>query len=94
MNLLYQLAILKKGNSIVVDSFHKFTNLASTLVIVDQALNDFELVLSLLESLWPRFDSFFTSITTHVEPISLEDISSHLLKNFASSNINPVLTSL
>ncbi|KAF5451062.1 hypothetical protein F2P56_031361 [Juglans regia] len=79
MNLHYQLATLKKGGSSVSDYFHKFTTIADTLAAVDQPLNEFELVSFLLAGLGPEFDSFVTSVTTRVDPISLEDLYGHLI---------------
>jgi hypothetical protein len=40
MQIHYQLGTLKKSDSSIADFFHKFT----TLAIIDQSLNDFDLV--------------------------------------------------
>jgi hypothetical protein len=50
-----------------------------TLVAIDQPLNDFELIAFLLAGLGSNYDSFVTSITTYVTPMTLDDLYGHLL---------------
>jgi hypothetical protein len=50
-----------------------------TLAAIDQALNDFELTAFLLAGLGSDYDSFVTSVTTHVTYMTLDDIYGHLL---------------
>lgn len=75
----YQLATLKKGNSNIADYYQKFQTLTDTLAAVGQPLNDFVLVSFLLTGLVSEYDPFVTSITTRVEPLSIEEIYGHLL---------------
>jgi hypothetical protein len=49
------------------------------LAAVDQPLNDFELISFLLARLGSNYESFMMSVTTRVEPLSLEDLYGHLL---------------
>lgn len=79
MQIHYQLATLKKGNSSIANCFHQFTNLADTLAAIDQPLNDFELVSFLLARLGSNYNSFVTSVTTCVDSLFLEDLYGHLL---------------
>jgi hypothetical protein len=79
MQVHYQLATLRKGNLSVADYFQRFQSLADALAAVDQPLNDFELISFLLAGLGSDYDSFVTSVTTRVEPLSLEDLYGHLL---------------
>lgn len=79
MQVHYQLATLKKGGSAVSDYFQKFKALADTLAAAGQPLNDFELISFLLAGLGSEFDPFVTSVTTRVEPLSLEELYGHLL---------------
>jgi hypothetical protein len=79
MQIHYQLATLKKGDSSIADYFHRFTGLADTFAAIDHPLNDFELVSFLLASLGSEFDSFVTLVNTRVDPLSLEDLYGHLL---------------
>ena len=46
MQIHYQLATLKKGNSSIADYFHLATTLVDTLVAIDQPLNDLLMILS------------------------------------------------
>ena len=78
MQIYYQLATLRKGDSPIADYFHRFTNLADTLVAVNP-LNDIEMISFLLTGLGSDYDSFVTSVNTGVEPLSLEDLYGHLL---------------
>jgi hypothetical protein len=79
MQVHYQLATLKKGNTSVADYFQKFTSLTDTLAAVNQTLNDFEATSFLLAGLGTDYDSFVTSATTRVEPLTIEEIYGHLL---------------
>jgi hypothetical protein len=77
----YQLATLKKESSFVADYFQQFQSLTDSLATVGQPLNDFEIVAFLLAGLGPDYDPFVTSVTTRVEPLSMEEIYDHLLSH-------------
>ena len=79
MQIHYQLATLKKGNSSIADYFHQFKTLVDILAATAQPLNDFELVSFLLASLGSNYDSFVTSMTTRVDPLSIKEPYGHLL---------------
>jgi hypothetical protein len=79
MQVHYQLATFKKGNTSVADYFHKFTCFTDTLAAVNHPLNDFEAISFLLAGLGTDYDSFVTYVTTRVEPLTIEDINGHLL---------------
>ena len=79
MQIHYQLATLKKGNSSIADYFHQFTSLIDTLVAIDHL----SVVLSWFPSFWKAlalsFESFVSFVTTCVDPFSLEDLYGHSL---------------
>lgn len=77
----YQLATLKKESSSVADYFQQFQSLTDSLATVGQPLNDFEIVAFLLAGLGPDYDPFVASVTTRVEPLSVEEIYDHLLSH-------------
>uniref|UniRef100_A0A2N9H307 Uncharacterized protein n=1 Tax=Fagus sylvatica TaxID=28930 RepID=A0A2N9H307_FAGSY len=79
MNIHYQLATLKKGDSSITDYFHKFTQLADTLAAVDQPLPPHEALSFLLAGLGSDYDSLVTSVKTQLHPMSLEDLYGHML---------------
>ena len=79
MQIHYQLATLRKGDSPIADYSHRFTNLADTLATVDHPLNDFEMISFLLAGLGSDYDSFVTLVNTRVKPLSIEDLYGHLL---------------
>ena len=79
MQIHYQLATLKKGNSSIVDYFHRFTTLVDTFASIAHALNDFEIISFLLASLVSEYDSFVTSMTTRVDPLIVDELYGHLL---------------
>jgi hypothetical protein len=79
MQVQYQLATLKKGSSSIADYYHTFQTLCDALAVVVQHLNGFEKVSFLLAGLGSDFDPFVASITTRVEPLSVEEIYGHLL---------------
>ncbi|KAL0008672.1 hypothetical protein SO802_010174 [Lithocarpus litseifolius] len=79
MQIHYQLATLKKGNSSIGDYFHQFTTLVDTLAAIDQPLNDFKLISFLLAGLGLDYDSFVTLVTAKVDPLFIEELYGHLL---------------
>jgi len=79
MQVHYQLATSKKGTSSVTDYFQKMKLLSDTMAAIGQPLNDFETVSYILAGLGSEYDPFVTSITTRVDPLSLEEIYGHLL---------------
>ena len=79
MQIHYQLATLKKGNSSIADYFHQFTTLVDTLAATAHALNDFEIISFLLTGLGSKYNSFVTSVTTRVDPLSINELHGHLL---------------
>ena len=79
MQIHYQLATAKKGGSSISDYFQKFKGLADTLAAAGQPLNDFEIVSYLLAGLGPEYDPFVTSVTTRVDPLSIDEPYGHLL---------------
>jgi hypothetical protein len=74
LQIHYQLATVRKGNVLIANYFQKLTGLVDTLAPIDQPLNEFDLVLFLLAGLSSGYDSFVTSFTTRVDPISLEEL--------------------
>ena len=79
MQIHYQLATLKKGNSSIVDYFHQFTTLVDTFASIAHALNDFEIISFLLAGLGFEYDFFVTSVTTRVDPLTIDELNGHLL---------------
>ena len=79
MQIHYQLATLKKGNSSIADYFHQFTTLVDTLAATVHALNNFEIISFLLTSLGSEYVSFVTSVTTRVDPLTVDELYGHLL---------------
>jgi len=74
LQIHYQLATVRKGNVLIANYFQKLTGLVDTLAPIDQPLNEFDLVSFLLAGLSSDYDSFVTSFTTRVDPISLEEL--------------------
>jgi hypothetical protein len=94
MQVHYQLATSKNGNSSIADYFQKMKLLSDTMATIGQPLKDFETVLYILAGLGSEYDPFVTSITTCVDPLSLEEIYGHLLAmNFGWNSISPLQTS-
>ena len=79
MQVHYQLTTLQKGDSTVVEYYHRFTILADTLAVVDHPLDNFELVSFFLASLGSEYDSLVTFVQTRADPLSIEDLYGHLL---------------
>ena len=75
----FQLSTLKKGDSSITDYFQKAKNLSDTLAAIGKPLEDCEIVSYLLAGLDPAYDPLITSITTRVDPMTLDDVFGHLL---------------
>ena len=58
---------------------YKAQTIAHTLAGIDEPLKDFELASYVLAGLGSYYNPFITFITTRIDPISLEDLYSHLL---------------
>ena len=54
-------------------------SLGDTLAAVGQALSDTEMSSYILAGLGTEYDPFVTSVTTRVDPLSLDELYGHLL---------------
>jgi len=79
MQIYFQLATVKKGNSSITEYFQTIKTLSDTLAAAGQPLNDFESVSFLLKGLGSEYDPFVTSVTTRVDPLSIDELYGHLL---------------
>jgi hypothetical protein len=74
-----QLATLKKGALFITNYFQKAQTLAHTLAAIDEPLKESETISYILAGLSTDNDHLVTSVTTRVDPISMEDLYGHLL---------------
>ena len=74
-----QLSSITKGDTSVTKYFQRVKTLADTLAAIGQPLPSYEIASSLLNGLDSSYDPLVASISTHVDPLTLEDIYSHLL---------------
>jgi hypothetical protein len=79
LNLRLQLTTAKKGNLSVSDHFHKIKHITATLAAAGHPVSDSEFTAYLLGGLGPEYDPFVTSVTTSVEPLSMDTLFWHLL---------------
>lgn len=79
MQIHYQLDTIKKSGSSIPDYFQKIKGLADTLAAAGQPLNDFEIGSYILAGLGPEYDPFVTSVTTRVDPLTVDELYGHLL---------------
>lgn len=79
MSLHYQLATAKKGNSSITDYFQRLKLFSATLAAANQPLNDYEFTSYLLARLGPEYDPLVTSVTTRIEPLTMDELLGHLL---------------
>jgi hypothetical protein len=90
-----QLHTLKKGSMSITEYFQKFTKLVDTLAAISKPLDEDDITSFLLGGLNSDYDSFVTSVTTRVDPISIDDLYSHLLAHEARlehNNTSPDLS--
>jgi len=81
MQIHYQLSTIKKGNLSVTDYFQKVKQLVDTLAAFHQPLQDCETVSYLFGGLSSEYDSLVTSVTTHIDPMSLDELYGHFLSH-------------
>jgi hypothetical protein len=79
MQIYFQLATVKKGSNSITEYFQTIKTLSDTLAAAGQPLNDFESVSFLLKGLGSEYDPFVTSVTTRVDPLSIDELYGHLL---------------
>ena len=79
----------------ITEYFQKFTKLVDTLAAIAKPLDEDDITSFLLGGLNSEYDSFVTSVTTRVDPISIDDLYSHLLAHEARlehNNTSPDLS--
>jgi hypothetical protein len=79
MQIYFQFATVKKGSNSITEYFQTIKTLSDTLAAAGQPLNDFESVSFLLKGLGSEYDPFVTSVTTRVDPLSIDELYGHLL---------------
>jgi hypothetical protein len=79
MQIHYQLATTKKGNSSIAKYFQIFKTRSDTLAAAGHPLSDFEKQSFLLAGLGADYDPFVTSVHTRVDPLSIDELFGHLL---------------
>ena len=92
-----QLQTLKKGSMSIIEYFHKFTKLVNTLAAIAKPLDEDDITSFLFGGLNNEYDSFVTLVTTRVDPISIDDLYSHLFAHEARlehNNTSPNLSVL
>jgi hypothetical protein len=83
LNLRLQLTTAKKGNLSIFDYFCKIKQIIANLAVASHSISDSEFTASLLGGLGPEYDPFVTSVTTRVEPLSMNNLFGHLLAHEA-----------
>jgi hypothetical protein len=78
MQIHYQLATSKKGNSSSTEYFQTIKAMSDNMAAAGQHLNDFESVSYLLAGLGSEYDPFVTSVTTRLDPLSIDELYGHL----------------
>jgi hypothetical protein len=93
LSLHYELATANKGSSSIIAYFQRIKQISATLAAAKRPLNDFEFTSYLLAGLGPEYDPLITSITTQVEPLTMDDLLGHLLAHEMKieKNIQPEL---
>jgi hypothetical protein len=79
LQIHYQLATSKKGSTSITEYFQSFKALCDNLAAAGQHLNDFDRTSYFLAGLESYYNPFVTSITTRLDPLSLDEIYGHLL---------------
>jgi hypothetical protein len=90
LKLRVHLATAKKHDLSAADYFRKIKCITPELAVANETLRDDEVIAYLLAGLPTEYDPFVTSLTTRIEPISLDDIyAHHLASKLGNYNISP-----
>lgn len=84
--ICYQVSTFKKGDSSILDYYQKVKSLGDILATIGKPLENYEIISFLLARLDSSYESLITSITTHVDPLSMDDIFSHLFNHEGWNN--------
>lgn len=79
MHLRLNLTSTKKGSLLIAHFFQKMKTFGDALLAIGQPLTDSELISYILVGLSPKYDSLITSLTTRLDPMSLQEVYGHLL---------------
>jgi hypothetical protein len=79
MTLHYEIATAKKGNSSIMAYFQRLKQTAATLAAAGHPLSDYEFTTPLLAGLGPEYNPLVMSVTTRIEPLTMDDLLGHLL---------------
>jgi hypothetical protein len=79
MQSRFQLATLKKNSLPISEYFQKAQSLSHSLAVIQEPLKDSELISYILAGLGPEYESLITTITTRIDPISLDTLYGYLL---------------
>ncbi|XP_042479750.1 subtilisin-like protease SBT4.3 [Macadamia integrifolia] len=79
MQLKYQLSQLKKGSVPLADYLQRVKELVDNLAAAAHPVSDSDVILHILRGLGSDYDAFATSVTTHIDPLSLDDFTGLLL---------------
>jgi hypothetical protein len=77
--LRLQLTTAKKGNLSVSDYYQQIKHTVATLAAAGHPISDQEFTSYLLGGLGSEYDPFVTSVTTRMEPLSIDTLFGHLL---------------
>ncbi|GAV85481.1 UBN2 domain-containing protein [Cephalotus follicularis] len=99
MQLKYQLLQLKCGTMSISDCLYKVNGIVANLATSANPVSKQDTILSILRGLRPEYDSFATSITAWLDPISLDEfigllLNQEILKEQAAPHLDlsPILT--
>jgi hypothetical protein len=81
MQIHYQRAMSKKGSSSGTEYFQFIKAMSDNLAAAGEHLNDFESVSYLLAGLGSEYDPFVSSVTTWLDPLSLDELYGHHLSH-------------
>lgn len=90
MQLRRQLATLQKREMTMVEYFNKVKGLTDALSAAGKDLDEEDFIIYLLTGLDNSYDALVTSVTTRTDPMSINDLYSHLLDYELRHDINQV----
>uniref|UniRef100_A0ACD6AQE6 Uncharacterized protein n=1 Tax=Avena sativa TaxID=4498 RepID=A0ACD6AQE6_AVESA len=88
MQLRRQLATLQKREMTMVEYFNKVKGLTDALSAAGKDLDEEDFIIYLLTGLDNSYDALVTSVTTRTEPMSVNDLYSHLLDYELRHDVN------
>ena len=79
MELRLHLQTIRKGGLSMLDYMLRICNICDNLIAIGELVLEQDQIMAILGGLGPEYNPFVVTITSRAEPISVEELQSHLM---------------